>query len=152
MPANICGGNVLEIGGRDQVLVLGAGVESVLHTVRMEAMAHPGASGTIVELGSPLGLIFFSTLCGVRVREGESTVLTALFNGVGLLGVFWSPRGVPGTADFEGVRASVVLSFVGVDGFDSPRVGVPGAEPLAERLTAAVLELRDRSRKLYSFL
>lgn len=118
----------------------------------MEAITHPGASGTIVEPGRPLGLIFFSTLCGVRVCEDESTLPTALFNGVGLLGVFWSPRGVPGTADIEGVRASVVLSFVGVDGFDPARVGVPGAEPLAECLTAAVLEPRDRSRKLYSFL
>lgn len=151
-PVNICGGNVLEIGGRDQVLVLGAGVDSVLHTVRMEAITHPGASGTIVEPGRPLGLTIFSVLCGVRVREGESTLLIALFNGVGLLGVFLSPCGVPGTADFDGVRASVVLSFVGVDGFGPARIGVPGAEVLAERLTDVVLEPRDRSRKLYSFL
>lgn len=140
----------MEIGGRDQVLVLGAGVESVLHTVRIEVITHPGASGIIVDPGRPLGLTFFSDLCGVRA--GESTPLSALFNGVGLLGVFWSPRGVPGATVFDGVRDSAVLSFVGVDGFDPARVGVPGADPLAKRLTAAELEPRDRSRKLYSFL
>lgn len=134
------------------MLVLGAGVESVLHTIRIEVITHPGASGTIVEPGRPLSLIFFSAFCGVCIREGELTLVIALFNGVGLLGVFWSPRGVPGTTDFDGVRASVVLSFVGVDGFDPARIGAPGAEPLAERLTAAVLEPKDRSRKLYSFL
>lgn len=54
-PAKICGGRVREIGGRDHVLVRGAGVESVLHTVRIESMTHAGASGMIVELERPLG-------------------------------------------------------------------------------------------------
>lgn len=84
-PAKICGGNVFEIGGRDQVLVRGAGVESTLHTVLTEAITHDGASGIIVEPGRPLGRILFN-LCGVF--DGEAVPLIALFNGVDLLGVF----------------------------------------------------------------
>ena len=52
-PAKICGGRVLEIGGRDQVLMRGAGVESVLQTVRIEVMTQAGASGMMVEAEMP---------------------------------------------------------------------------------------------------
>lgn len=146
-PAKICGGNVFDIGGRDHVLVRGAGVDSILHTVRIEVIAQPGASGIIVELERPLGRIF-SDLCGVG-REGEVVLLMDRFSGVDLLGVFWSPRGV--VVGFDGVRV-VLDSFVGVDGPDPERVGVPGAEPLADRLTDVVLDVKDRSRKPCSFL
>lgn len=101
----------------------------------------------IVELERPLGRIF-SDLCGVG-REGESVLLIARFSGVDLLGLFWSPRGV--AVGFDGVRV-VLDSFVGVDGADPERVGVPGAEPLVDRLIEFVLDVKDRSRKPYSFL
>ena len=131
------------------MLVLGAGVESVLHTVRTESITHPGASGIIVEPGRPLGRIR-SKRCGVG-RDGDPVPENSRFNGVDLLGVCWSPRGV-GTG-FDGVRVVVVLgSFVGVDGTVPEREGVPGAEPLADRLTGVVLDARDRSRKVNSFL
>ena len=101
----------------------------------------------IVELERPLGRIF-SDICGVG-REGEAVLLMARFSGVDLLGVFSSPRGV--AVGLDGVRV-VLDSFVGVDGPDPECVGVPGAEPLAERLIDVVLEVKDRSRKPYSFL
>lgn len=149
MPAKICGGKVFEIGGRDHMLVLGAGVESVLHTVRTESITHPGASGIIVEPGRPLGRIR-SKRSGVG-RDGDAVPENSRFNGVDLPGVCCSPRGV-GTG-FDGVLVVVVLdSFVGVDGTDPEREGVPGADPLADRLTDAVLDARDLSRKVYSFL
>lgn len=85
-PANICGGSVLEIGGRDHVFVRGAGVDSVLHTSRIEVIAHAGASGMIVELERPLERIL--AFCGVLEVAGFGVLLSVLFNGVGLLGVF----------------------------------------------------------------
>lgn len=89
-PAKICGGRVLEIGGREKVFVRGAGVDSVLQTVRIEAITQAGASGIddvderplrrslgdLLRWGVPLALL------GVRVR----------FNGVALLGVSASGR------------------------------------------------------------
>lgn len=96
-PAKMWGGNVLEMGGRDQVFVRGAGVERVLQTVRIAAMAHAGASGIIVEDASfgRLGAVFRADL------EGDSRLLatlTLLFKGVYFEGVFWRPRGVGATA------------------------------------------------------
>lgn len=81
-----------------------------MHTVLIEAITHDGASGIIVEPGRPLGRILFD-LWGVL--DDESVPPNARFNGVDLLGVFWSPRGV--AAVFDGVRI-VLDSFVGVDG------------------------------------
>lgn len=143
-PAKIWGGKVLDIGGRDQVFVRGAGVERVLHTVRIAAMAHAGASGIIVEEDTSLGrlgAVFRADL------EGDSRLLatlTLLFKGVDLEGVFWRPRGVGATALVGEWPAGDAL--VGVDWTDLERVGVPGAEPLAERLTPAELAERDLSR------
>lgn len=139
-PANICGGKVLEIGGRDQEFVRGAGVESVLHTVRMAVITQAGASGMMVEPEMPLGR------AGVDFREGVSSLLAALtllFRGVDLEGVFWSPRGVG--AGFEGVFP-VPDALVGVVWAEAARYGVPETEPLAERLIPAELAERDRSR------
>ena len=142
-PANICGGKVREIGGRDQVFVRGAGVESVLHTVRIAVITQAGASVMIVELDSPLGRP------GVHFRadlEGEArwfATLTLLFKGVDLDGVFCRPRGVG--AAFEGVFP-IPENLVGVVGAEPVRDGVPETEPLAERLTPAELEVRDRSK------
>ena len=53
-PAKIWGGKVLDIGGRDHVLVRGAGVDKVLHTLRIDVITQAGASGIIVEPGRPL--------------------------------------------------------------------------------------------------
>lgn len=146
-PAKIWGGKVLDIGGRDQVLVLGAGVDKVLHAIRIESKTHAGASGIIVEPGRPLGRIRSKRGVG---RDGNAVPSISRFNGVDLLGVCGSPRGVG--RGFDGVLAVVLEPFVGVDGTDPEREGVPGAEPLADRLTSAVLDARDRSRKVYSFL
>jgi hypothetical protein len=49
------GGKVREIGGLDQVFVRGAGVERILHTVRIAVITQSGASGTMVELVTCLG-------------------------------------------------------------------------------------------------
>ena len=95
----------------------------------------------IVELDKPLGRILREN------RAGIDALLTFRFNGVGLLGVFWSPRGVPDA--FDGVWVVVLVCFDGVDGLDVDREGVPGAEPLLERPGP---DDRDRSRKEYSFL
>lgn len=54
-PEKMWGGRVLEIGGRDQVFVRGAGVESILHTVRMAVITQAGASGMTVEPVTSLG-------------------------------------------------------------------------------------------------
>ena len=146
-PAKICGGNVLDIGGRDQVLVLGAGVDNVLHAVRIASITHAGASGIFIEPKRPLGRIRSKRGVG---RDGNAVPSISRFNGVDLLGVCGSPRGVG--RGFEGDLAGVLEPLVGVDGTDPEHEGVPGAEPLAARFTSAVLEAKDRSRKPYSFL
>lgn len=87
-PAKMCGGSVLEIGGRDQVLVRGAGVESVLHTVLMPVITQSGASGIFVEPEMPLGrelVVFRADFDGER---GLLAALILLFKGVDLEGVF----------------------------------------------------------------
>lgn len=66
----------------------GAGVESVLQTVRIAVITHAGASGMIVELESSLdcaGTILRADL------DGDTSLfatLTLRFNGVDLDGVF----------------------------------------------------------------
>lgn len=87
-PAKRCGGRVLEIGGRDQVLVRGAGVESVLQTVLMAVIAQSGASGILVEPEMPR---WRQTVVFRADFDGEPrffATLTLLFNGVDLQGVF----------------------------------------------------------------
>lgn len=149
-PAKIWGGSILEIGGRDHALVRGAGVERALHTVRMFVITHPEASGIIVEDERPFGRIIpvFCADCGYAVCLGAP--LAVLFRGVDLLGVFWSPRGVV-AFPLEGVRSN---SFLGVDGLDVAREGVPGTEPgpPTERFISAMLLVSDRSRNAKSFL
>jgi hypothetical protein len=121
-------------------VVRGAGVESVLQTVRIAVITHAGASGMIVELESPLGL------SGAALRadfDGEPSLfatLTLRFNGVDLDGVFWRPRGVG--AALEGVFPVLV----GVVCVEPALEGVPGIEPLAERLIPAELAERELSR------
>lgn len=86
------------------MVVRGAGVESVLHTVRIAVIAHAGASGMTVEAERPLGraMGFRTDLVGVP----SLATLTLLFKGVDLEGVFCKPRGVG--AAFEGVRPPTV--------------------------------------------
>lgn len=140
-PANIWGGKVLEIGGRDQVFVRGAGVESVLHTVRIAVITQAGASGIIVDVDNPLGRP------GVDIRadlEGDArwlAALTLLFKGVDLDGVFCRPRNVG--AAFEGVSSNPD-ALVGVVCAEPARDGVP--ETLAERLIPVALGARDWSK------
>lgn len=143
-PAKTCGGRVREIGGRDQVLVRGAGVERVLHTVRMEFITQAGASGMTEAPEMPLGRKL-AKVRGVREVDGLSGRVVDLFKGVDLVGVFWRPRGVAAAA-LDGVRVGLD-SLVGVDGVEPVREGVPGTEPLAERFVPAVLDDRERSRK-----
>lgn len=129
------------------MLVLGAGVDNVLHAVRIESMTHAGASVIFVEPERPLGRIRSKRGVG---RDGNAVPSISRFKGVDLLGVCGSPRGVG--MGFVGDLAVVLEFLVGVDGTDPEREGVPGAEPLAERFTSAELDARDRSRNPYSFL
>lgn len=141
-PAKMWGGNVLEIGGLDRLVVRGAGVESVLQIVRIAVITHAGASGMIVELASPLDR------SGAALRadfDGDASLLATLtlrFNGVDLDGVFWRPRGVG--AALEGV----LRVLVGVVCVDPDLDGVPGIEPLAERFIPAELAERELSRNV----
>lgn len=146
-PAKICGGRVREIGGRDHVLMRGAGVESVLQTVRMEVITQLGASGMMVEPERP-----FARNLGIFWGRGDGEGLSlsvcerARLRGVDFVGVFcwccWCciPRGVAVAAVFDGV---LCVPFLGVDGADPARDGVPGAEALAREIPVD----RDRSRK-----
>lgn len=143
-PENICGGSVLEIGGRDHVLILGAGVESVLHTVRMAGITHLGASPMIVDAEPLIPALLTGSCC--RDIDGDvagSTVL--LFRGVDLVGVPCSVRGVA-------VLNPVPPFFVGVVVTDEGRVGVPATDPYPVRFVETVLLASDRSRNAYSFL
>jgi uncharacterized protein YjbI with pentapeptide repeats len=58
----MCGGRVLETGGRDSKLIRGAGVDSVLHTVRTEGITQSAASLMIYEVcrGSSLNRARFT--------------------------------------------------------------------------------------------
>lgn len=139
-PANICGGKVREIAGRDSAVVLGAGVASILHTVRMATIAHAGASGIFVE-PEPLGVPDVALRADLDGVPSFATLIL-LFKGVDLEGVFCRPRGVG--AALEGVRPP---ALVGVVWADAVREGVPGADPLADRLIPLELAVRDRSKK-----
>lgn len=118
----------------------GAGVERVLQTVRIALITHAGASGIIVELVRPWDR------CGAALRadlDGDPSLLATLtvrFNGVDLEGVFWRPRGVGATLE------GVFPVLVGVVCVEPLLDGVPGIEPLAERLIPAELAERELSR------
>lgn len=129
------------------MLVLGAGVDNVLHAVRIESMTHAGASGIFIEPERPLGRTRSKRGVG---RDGNAVPSISRFKGVDLLGVCGNPRGVG--IGFVGDLAVVLAFLVGVDGTDPEREGVPDAEPLAERFTSAELDARDLSRNEYSFL
>ena len=107
-PANMWGGRVLEIGGRDQVFVRGAGVESVLHTVRIAVITHAGASGIMVDPEIPAGWLEVSFRADLEGVPSLDT-LTLLCKGVDLEGVFWRPRGVG--AAFDGLRPPLLGVF-----------------------------------------
>jgi hypothetical protein len=109
----------------------------------MEAITHEGASGILVEVK----WLSLRTLCGCCVVRVLSSFVYPLFKGVGLLGVFSNTRGVG--AVFEGLRTGLGC-FVGVEGADPERDGVPGVEVLSVGLGLA--KFRDRSRNEYSFL
>lgn len=143
----MCGGRVFETDGRENVFVRGAGVERVLHTVRMESMAHAGASGMAVEGGRPLGRI----LGDFRCESGVGAWLRLLFSGVDFVGVLFCGRWRVGVG-LVGVDCGAGECFGGVAGVCLARDGVPGAEALPERLVAAVFADRERSRKARSFL
>lgn len=68
-PEKMCGGRVLEIGGRDQVFVRGAGVERILHTVRMAVITQSGASGMTVD---PVTFLGFGVATFLADFEGLS--------------------------------------------------------------------------------
>lgn len=123
------------------MVVRGAGVESVLHTVRMAVMAQAGASGILVEGARPFGRLrdFRTDFEGVP----SLATLTLLFKGVDFEGVFCSARGVG--AAFEGVLPPT-NALVGVVCAEAVRAGVPATEPLADRLMPVELDERDRSR------
>lgn len=107
---NICGGRVLETGGRDNKLIRGAGVDSVLHTVRTEGITHSGASLMICEdcKGSSLNRARFIDVVLEGVPSARS-FNTLLLRGVDFDGVlFWSGLA---DADLDGVAA---VSFLGV--------------------------------------
>lgn len=132
------------MGGRDQVLVRGAGVDNVLHTVRIAVITQGGASGMIVEPVKPFGRLNVTFRADL---EGESSCWATLklrFKGVDFEGVFWRPRGV-GAAVLVG-ECRVADALVGVDCFEEGHGGVPETEPLAERLIPAELAVRDLSR------
>lgn len=143
-PEKICGGRVLEIGGLDQVFVRGAGVERILHTVRMAVITQAGASGTIVDSWVSLIRVTVAFLADFVGLSRRLAVLILRFNGVGFDGVFCSPRGVSAIA-LEGVFLTIA-PFVGVVGAEPARDGVPGTEALADRLILAELAASDRSR------
>jgi hypothetical protein len=111
----------------------------------MDTITHAGASGILLEV-KWLSLWIFLDLCGVR--ESSKSV-NVLFNGVDLLGVFSSPRGVAET--FDGVCATPDC-LVGVVGAEPERDGVPGAEEFTVRFGVNILGAMDRSRRVYSFL
>lgn len=93
------------------MFVRGAGVESVLHTVRIAVIAHAGASGIIVEPASPLGRSWKVFRADFDGDPSLLATLTLRFKGVDLEGVFWRPRGVG--AAFEGVLLAAA-ALVGV--------------------------------------
>lgn len=143
-PAKMCGGRVFEIGGLEKEFVLGAGVERVLHNVRIEFITHPGASGIEVEVESPFG----RSLGDFRRESGvEALLLMVRFSGLALLGVF---RGLGVGVCLEGVVFVVVapFRFDGVaEGPYADREGVAVTELLPERFETATFVDRERSRK-----
>lgn len=130
----MCGGGDLEIGGRDQELTLGVGVESVLQTVLMFVITHAGASG-IADIAA--GRSFARSRRGFDVCLGVQ--LAVLLTGVCLLGVWDDGLGV---------------ALEGVESPKAARRGVPGADPDPPLgpFTSFRLLFSDRSRKANSFL
>lgn len=126
------------------MFVRGAGVERILHTVRMAVITQAGASGMMVD---PWISFVRGTVAFLAVFEGLSSLFAVLilrFKGVDFEGVFCSPRGVGATA-LEAVFLAAV-PFVGVVCVELARDGVPGTDPLAEGFRPVELDVRDRSR------
>jgi hypothetical protein len=142
-PAKMCGGRVLEIGGRDQVVVRGAGVASVLHTFRMAVIAQAGASGIIVEAVMPRGWAANDLRADLDGEPSLLATLTLLFSGVDLEGVFWRPRGVGATFVGDCARVDALVGVI----LEAPdRDGEPATDPLAERFIPVEMAERDLSR------
>ena len=93
------------------MLVRGAGVERVLHTVRIAVMTHAGASGMIVEPARPRDRSWKDFRADFDGEPRLFATLTLRFKGVDLEGVFWRPRVV--WAALEGVFPETA-AFVGV--------------------------------------
>lgn len=134
----------MEIGGRDHEVVRGAGVDNILHTVRIAVMAHAGASAMVFDFerladwASDLTALLRGPVDAAAADLGVP--LTVRFNGLDLDGVLSRPRGAAVAATpFEGVRKGVPAPFVGVDGFEFVREEAP-------ELFLDVFGARDRSR------
>lgn len=82
------GGSVRDIGGRDRLVVRGAGVDSVLHTVRIAVMTHAGASGMTVEPERPFGRSGATLRADLVGDSSLSATLKLLFSGDVLDGEF----------------------------------------------------------------
>lgn len=80
------------------MLERGAGVDNVLHTVRIAAMAHAGASGMIVELERPFGRLDVGFRADLEGDPSSLETLRLRFKGVDFEGVCWRPRGVGAAA------------------------------------------------------
>ena len=119
----------------------GAGVESILHTVRMAVITQAGASGMTVEPVTSFGRGVATFLADLEGLSRRFAVLILRLRGVDFDGVFCSPRGVGATA-LEGV----FLTFVGVVCADPAREGDPATDVLADRFSPTELAARDRSR------
>jgi hypothetical protein len=146
----MCGGRVLEIGGRDHRLMRGAGVDRVLHTVRTDGITQTGASLISLVSDTPWNRARLTDCC----FDGVSDPLTRLcFSGVDLEGVLFCSRPGVVVLVLDGVRVGAPDPFfVGVVTAEDGRVGVPGVDPLADLRVGTVLLASDRSRNVYSFV
>jgi len=125
------------------VFVRGAGVERILHTVRMAVITQAGASGMMVDPVTSLGRADVTVLADFEGLSRLFAVLMLRFKGVDFEGVFCSPRGV-GAAALEGVFLAALVGVVFAELM--MRVGDPDTDPLADRLMPAELVVKDRSR------
>lgn len=136
----MCGGNVLEIGGRDHRLMRGAGVDRVLHTVRIDGITQAGASLTLLVSDTPWNRARLTD----GFLDGVSDPLMLRFNGVDFEGVLFCSVVV---VVLDGVREGTADPFfVGVAVVEAGRVGVPGAALLVDWRVGMVLLVSDLSR------
>jgi hypothetical protein len=110
----------------------------------MAVITQAGASGMLVDPVRSMGRAVEVFLANFEGLPKLFAVLILLFNGVDFEGECCSPRGV-GATIFVGL-VMAAAPFVGVVWVEPARDGVPGAEPLAERLGPVELVVRDRSR------